>query len=67
MGDSEQTPDLWRTSTASGGGNCAEVSFTGELVLMRSSRSPRGPVLSFSRSEWEAFLTGVRNGEFDLD
>ena len=67
MGDSEQSPDVWRTSTASGTSNCVEVSFTGEFVLMRHSRNPHGPMLSFSRSEWEAFLTGVRDGEFDID
>jgi hypothetical protein len=32
---------------------------------MRHSRDPQGPMLSFSHSEWEAFLTGVRDGEFD--
>jgi hypothetical protein len=26
-----------------------------------------GPVLTFSPKEWEAFLGGVRLGEFDLD
>ena len=55
----------WRKSTASGDTNCVEVSLAGESVLMRHSRSPHGPVLSFSRPEWEAFLTGVRDGEFD--
>lgn len=55
----------WRKSTASGTSNCVEVSFDAGSVLMRHSRSPQGPVLSFSHSEWEAFLAGVRNGEFD--
>jgi len=32
---------------------------------MRHSQSPDGPVLTFSRPEWDAFLTGVRGGEFD--
>ena len=67
MAHSEQSPDVWRRSTASGGGNCVEVSFTGESVLMRHSRNPHGPVLTFSRSEWEAFLIGARDGEFDTD
>ena len=67
MSDSECPPGTWRKSTASGTGNCVEVSFAGESVLMRHSRSPHGPVLSFSHPEWEAFLTGVRDGEFDTD
>lgn len=67
MTNLELSPDTWRKSTASGTGNCVEVSFVGEFVLMRHSRSPQGPTLSFSHSEWEAFLTGVRNGEFDTE
>lgn len=65
MTDLDLSSTTWRKSTASGGGNCVEVSFVGESVLMRHSRSPHGPILSFSQPEWEAFLTGVRDGEFE--
>ncbi|HEY1347152.1 MAG TPA: DUF397 domain-containing protein [Streptosporangiaceae bacterium] len=65
MGDSEPPSNVWRRSTATGGGNCVEVSFTSDSVLMRNSQSPDGPVLTFSLAEWEAFLTGVRDGDFD--
>jgi Domain of unknown function (DUF397) len=65
VGESERPSNAWRRSTASGGTNCVEVSVTGESVLMRHSQGPQGPVLKFSLAEWEAFLTGVRNGEFD--
>jgi Domain of unknown function (DUF397) len=34
---------------------------------MRNSQHPESAVLSFSRQEWDAFLTGVRDGEFDDD
>ena len=37
----------------------------GTRVLVRDSKDPDGPVLEFSRDEWDAFLAGVRNGEFD--
>jgi len=67
MSDLEPPLCIWRKSTASGSGNCVEVSFAGASVLVRNSRSPQGPVLSFSRLEWDAFLTGVRDGEFDTD
>ena len=34
---------------------------------MRDSKDGiAGPILSFTRDEWAAFLTGVRSGEFDL-
>jgi len=67
VGDSEQSPIVWLRSTASGGGNCVEVSFTGMEVQLRDSREPDGPVLSFSRPQWKAFITGVHDGEFDIE
>jgi hypothetical protein len=36
------------------------------LVAMRDSKGPRATTLLFSLTEWEAFLEGVRNGEFDF-
>jgi hypothetical protein len=64
---SDPTPTVWRKSTASGTSDCVEVAFAGEAVLVRCSWDPSGPMLTFSRPEWAAFLAGVRSGEFDLD
>lgn len=64
MAHSEQTYITWRKSSGSGGGNCVEVAFADESVLVRNSRDPAGSVLSFSRQEWMAFLEGASNGEF---
>ena len=36
-----------------------------EYVLMRVAGDPAGRVLVYDRHEWECFLDGVRNGEFD--
>jgi hypothetical protein len=36
------------------------------LYLMRDSDDPDGPVLAFTAAEWEAFVAGVKDGEFDL-
>lgn len=67
MADSERADIAWRKSTASqSAGDCVEVSFTEEAVLVRRSQHPLGPRLSFSYSEWAAFLTGARRGEFDV-
>jgi hypothetical protein len=63
--DSEPMRGLWRKSTASTSGDCAEVAFDGDVVRMRHSHDPSGPVLTFSQAEWAAFLMGVRRGEFD--
>ncbi|MEV6149784.1 DUF397 domain-containing protein [Nonomuraea sp. NPDC052129] len=35
------------------------------LFLMRDSKDPDGPVLSFTPDEWRAFTAGVKDGEFD--
>jgi hypothetical protein len=32
---------------------------------VRDSKDRNGPVLRFNAHEWEAFLAGVRNGEFE--
>lgn len=59
---------LWRKSRASGSSNCVEVALVDGCIGVRDSkRAPAGPILAFSPSEWTAFLTGVRDGEFNLD
>jgi hypothetical protein len=64
---SESAPVAWQKSSFSGGsgGACVEVAFAGDGVLLRHSRNPNGPVLSFTHDEWLAFLTGARHGEFE--
>lgn len=54
----------WRKSLVSGNGNCVEVAFVGQSVLVRHSKDRGGATLTFTLSEWDAFLAGVRNGEF---
>jgi predicted secreted Zn-dependent protease len=56
---------LWSKSTFSESGNCVEVAVVAEAVLVRQSRDPSGPTLTFTKGEWAAFLAGVRNEEFD--
>ena len=34
-------------------------------IAVRNSRHPSGPALIYTRAEITAFLTGVKNGEFD--
>ena len=54
----------FRISSFSGGGNCVEVALKGE-VSVRHSRRPDEAILVFTRDEWDAFVKGVKNGEFD--
>lgn len=62
---SDPADRAWWRSTASESGACVEVAFGEQSVLVRHSASPTGPILAFTPAEWAAFLTGVRNGEFD--
>jgi Domain of unknown function (DUF397) len=45
--------------------SCAVTWARGDWVLMRVAGDPAERVLVFDRNEWECFLDGVRNGEFD--
>jgi hypothetical protein len=58
-----------RSGTGDGAIEVAMVTGAGPLgqdwVLMRVAGDPAGRVLVYDRHEWDCFLDGVRNGEFD--
>jgi hypothetical protein len=57
----------WHKSTRSGvNGNCVEVARLKDTVAVRDSKNPTGPTLMFTPTEWEAFIHGAKEGEFDL-
>ena len=54
-----------KSSLSFSNGNCVEVASapsldTPEMVLVRDSKDPDGPRLSFNRREWAAFTAAVR-------
>jgi hypothetical protein len=55
----------WRKSSRSHDNGCVEAAFVRGKIALRDSKDPNGPVLVFSTQEWAAFLSGVRDGEFD--
>jgi hypothetical protein len=58
----------WYKSSASGyNGNCVEIANLRDgCVAVRDTKDrASGPALIFTRPEWDAFLTGAKNGEFD--
>jgi hypothetical protein len=57
----------WRKSTLSTTNGCVEVAVVGDRIAVRDSKDQgQGAVLEFTAHEWDAFLAGVRGGEFDL-
>ncbi len=58
---------VWRKSSRSNGsgGNCVEVAAVADVVGVRDSKDPDGPVLTFAAAQWRSFLAAVRAGEFD--
>jgi len=45
---------------------CVEAAVLDGQIVVRHSRAT-GEALTFSRSEWSAFVAGVKAGEFDFD
>jgi uncharacterized protein DUF397 len=57
----------WRKSARSSAqGNCVELArLAGSEVAIRNSRHPQGPALVFTDAELDAFVAGVKDGDFD--
>jgi hypothetical protein len=62
------TSAAWRKATRSNtvGNQCVEVALLRQGVAVRDSKDPEGPKLMFTMGEWDAFVDGVKGGEFDL-
>jgi hypothetical protein len=59
----------WRKAQASTyNGACVEAGecACGGMVSVRDSKDPDGPVLTFGRGAWAAFLAGIRDGQLRL-
>ncbi len=55
-------------SNGSGGNNCVEVGHASKVdafFVRHSTRREQGSHLIFTRAEWDAFVKGVKAGEFD--
>jgi hypothetical protein len=58
----------WRASNRGGPhpDSRVEVAFVDGAIAVRDSKNPTGPVLLFTPDEWDAFVGGAKDGEFDL-
>jgi hypothetical protein len=55
----------WHKSSYSGTSGCIQVAYIDGYIAVRDSKESQGPALVFNTDEWQAFIKGVRDGEFD--
>lgn len=56
-----ETPVTWRKSSFSQGGDCVELAHSRNLILVRDSKDPSGPILSFTVAGWSSFIAGIKS------
>jgi hypothetical protein len=58
---------VWIKSRRSGpiSDNCVEAAAIPGGVAVRDSKNPAGPALLFTTDEWDAFVVGAKDGDFD--
>jgi hypothetical protein len=61
----DREKSAWRVSRLCHTGNCVRVAVSGNNIVLGDSKLPDGPVLSYTRDEWVAFVEGVKLGDFD--
>ncbi|MFI6760168.1 DUF397 domain-containing protein [Micromonospora sp. NPDC050417] len=62
----------WHISSKSdnAGNNCVEAGPLADgsgRIAVRHSKEPNGQVILYTRAEWDAFIGGAKDGEFDFD
>ena len=57
---------VWQSAPGDGGDSRVEVAFVDDLIGLRNGADPESPVLVFTQAEWDAFVAGAKDGEFDV-
>jgi hypothetical protein len=58
--------DWVKSTRSSGNGQCCEIAKAGDVVGVRDSKlGEDSPILVFTKGEWDAFIAGAKDGEFD--
>jgi hypothetical protein len=59
-------PHWDKSSFSADQGNCVEIARLADgTTAVRDSKHPDDAVLTFTSSEWTAFIAGCKSGEFD--
>lgn len=61
-GEESNSPQSWRRSSRSwGNGNCLEISaMSRNVIMIRDSKDPHGPILRVTPTQWDNFLDDIR-------
>lgn len=65
-GEFDTSKAVWQ-GAPDDGGDGVQVAFVGDLIGVRNAADPDGPILVFDQGEWDAFVEGAKDGEFDID
>ncbi|MEV7781884.1 DUF397 domain-containing protein [Kitasatospora sp. NPDC088351] len=58
----------WRKARVSNpNDDCVECGPLEGMVMVRDSKDPSGPTLAFPADAWQAFVAGVRAGDFPAE
>jgi Domain of unknown function (DUF397) len=67
MSEYDTSGAKWITSRACNNSACVQVAhLAGGMVAIRDSKDVTKPAHVFESAEWDAFVAGVKAGEFDL-
>jgi uncharacterized protein DUF397 len=47
-------------------GTCVETKFTKDAVCVRNSHRRTAGTAEFTHAEWEVFIAGVKDGDYDI-
>jgi hypothetical protein len=61
-----ETANKWQKSSYCGNAACVEVSLGGEVVEVRDGKDPNLESLRLTRPQWDAFIRGIKESQFDL-
>ena len=65
MGDGSANEPTWRRARRCDAGQCVEIGIFEGYILIRNSTDQDDVRLTMSRGEWQEFVAGVKDGDFD--
>ena len=55
----------WQVSQFCDSAACIMVARNGDSVVFGNTQHPQGPVYTYTAAEWQHFLAGAKQGDFD--